>query len=115
MTAVTPIPAETYKLGLIGAGKLAESIARGVVDSGILPPSRISTGHSSEGRRKEFGSFGVSVFEHNHQGKLQKSIERQMELEDEVKFLRELIEEQEMIFTISPTRTIRILTLLRSE
>ncbi|KAL9264257.1 Pyrroline-5-carboxylate reductase-like protein [Drosera capensis] len=67
MTAVTPIPADTYKLGFIGAGKLAESIARGVVDSGVLPPSRISTAHSREGRRKEFGAFGVSVFEHNYQ------------------------------------------------
>ncbi|PRQ49718.1 putative pyrroline-5-carboxylate reductase [Rosa chinensis] len=33
-----PIPTETYKHGFIGAGKLAESIARGVIRSGILRP-----------------------------------------------------------------------------
>ncbi|KAK9289738.1 hypothetical protein L1049_007897 [Liquidambar formosana] len=41
MAAVLPIPIDTYKLGFIGAGKMAESIAKGIVHSGVLPPSRI--------------------------------------------------------------------------
>ncbi|KAM5550779.1 pyrroline-5-carboxylate reductase-like [Rosa sericea] len=60
-----PIPTETYKLGFIGAGKMAESIARGVVRSGILPPDRITTSHSSITRRKAFESFGVHLLPRN--------------------------------------------------
>ncbi|GMN60953.1 hypothetical protein TIFTF001_030026 [Ficus carica] len=60
-----PIPPSTYKLGFIGAGKMAESIARGVVRSGILPASRISTSHSSPLRREAFESFGVRVLSKN--------------------------------------------------
>ncbi|EXB37373.1 Pyrroline-5-carboxylate reductase [Morus notabilis] len=61
-----PIPADTYKLGFIGAGKMAESIARGVVRSGILPASRIITAaHSNPLRREAFESFGVRVLSKN--------------------------------------------------
>ncbi|KAM5578037.1 pyrroline-5-carboxylate reductase-like [Rosa sericea] len=60
-----PIPTETYKLGFIGAGKMAESIARGVVRSGILPPNRITTSHSSPIRRQAFESFGVHLLPRN--------------------------------------------------
>ncbi|XP_062019226.1 pyrroline-5-carboxylate reductase-like [Rosa rugosa] len=60
-----PIPTETYKLGFIGAGKMAESIARGVVRSGILPPDRITTSHSSPIRRQAFESFGVHLLPRN--------------------------------------------------
>jgi len=56
-----PIPSDTYKLGFIGAGKMAENIARGVVQSGLMPPSRISIAHSNPLRRDAFESFGVSV------------------------------------------------------
>ncbi|KAL2929009.1 Pyrroline-5-carboxylate reductase [Bienertia sinuspersici] len=62
-----PIPSDTFKLGFIGAGKMAESIARGVVTSGVLPPSRIHTAHLGTHRRDAFQSFGISVFDHNHQ------------------------------------------------
>ncbi|KAK2994252.1 hypothetical protein RJ640_000296, partial [Escallonia rubra] len=65
MSGVTPIPTDTYKIGFIGAGKMAESIARGVVESNILPASRISTAHSGSGRRDAFQSFGVKVRDHN--------------------------------------------------
>lgn len=65
--AMTPIPSGTFKLGFIGAGKMAESIARGVVNAGVLPPSRIHTAHLGAHRREAFQSFGVSVFDHNHQ------------------------------------------------
>ncbi|CAN0825660.1 Pyrroline-5-carboxylate reductase [Linum grandiflorum] len=61
------IPVDTYKLGFIGAGKMAESIAKGVVQSGILPASRISTAHSNPARRSAFESFGVKVFSQNQQ------------------------------------------------
>ncbi|XP_050385575.1 pyrroline-5-carboxylate reductase [Argentina anserina] len=60
-----PIPTETYKLGFIGAGKMAESISRGVVRSGLLPPNRITTSHSSPIRRQAFESFGVHVLPTN--------------------------------------------------
>ncbi|XP_041024554.1 pyrroline-5-carboxylate reductase [Juglans microcarpa x Juglans regia] len=60
-----PIPSETYKLGFIGAGKMAESIASGVVRSGVLPPSRIITSHSNPVRRDAFESFGVTLLPRN--------------------------------------------------
>lgn len=45
---------------------MAESIARGVVQSGVLPPNRISTSiHSNTNRRTTFESFGVNVLSHN--------------------------------------------------
>ncbi|KAF3442502.1 hypothetical protein FNV43_RR16418 [Rhamnella rubrinervis] len=59
------IPTDTYKLGFIGAGKMAESIARGVVQSGVLPASRIRTYHTNPVRRKVFESFGVEVLHRN--------------------------------------------------
>ncbi|CAJ1914456.1 unnamed protein product [Sphenostylis stenocarpa] len=63
---ITTIPAETYTLGFIGAGKMAESIARGAVGSGVLPPSRIRTAaHSNPARRTAFESFGVTVLSSN--------------------------------------------------
>lgn len=45
---------------------MAEAIARGVVRSGILPPSRICTAaHSNPARRLAFESFGVTVLPDN--------------------------------------------------
>ncbi|KAM7524451.1 hypothetical protein LguiA_014353 [Lonicera macranthoides] len=64
---VDPIPNDKYKLGFIGAGKMAESIARGVVKSGVLPASRIQTAHKTSARRSAFESFGVTVLHHNNQ------------------------------------------------
>ncbi|XP_012439963.1 pyrroline-5-carboxylate reductase [Gossypium raimondii] len=61
-----PIQSENFKLGFIGAGKMAESIARGVVQSGVLPPQRISTAiHSNPSRGTPFQSLGISVYSHN--------------------------------------------------
>lgn len=62
-----PIPVDSFKLGFIGAGKMAESIARGIVKSEILPAYRIQTAHKRVERRSSFQSFGVSVLDHNHQ------------------------------------------------
>ncbi|GAA0171962.1 reductase [Lithospermum erythrorhizon] len=67
MSNVVAIPSDTFKLGFIGAGKMAESIARGVVSSGILPPSRIQTAHLRSDRRSAFESFGVQLLEQNLQ------------------------------------------------
>ncbi|GMI89310.1 EMBRYO DEFECTIVE 2772, pyrroline-5- carboxylate (P5C) reductase [Hibiscus trionum] len=63
----TPIQTESFKLGFIGAGKMAESIARGVVQSGVLPPQRISTAiHSNPNRGIAFQSLGITVHSHNN-------------------------------------------------
>lgn len=62
---VFTVPADTYKVGFIGAGKMAESIARGVVKSGVLPASRIRTSHSNPIRRQVFESFGVQLLPRN--------------------------------------------------
>ncbi|KAK4485500.1 hypothetical protein RD792_008142 [Penstemon davidsonii] len=62
-----PLPTDSYKLGFIGAGKMAESIARGVVKSGLLPASNIRTAHLGLTRKTAFESFGVKVFDHNDQ------------------------------------------------
>nr|VDC99385.1 unnamed protein product [Brassica oleracea] len=57
------ISAESFEVGFIGAGKMAESIARGVVASGMRPPNRNSTAvYSNLNRRQVFESFGVNVF-----------------------------------------------------
>ncbi|TYI90019.1 hypothetical protein E1A91_D03G094100v1 [Gossypium mustelinum] len=61
-----PIQSDNFKLGFIGAGKMAESIARGVVQSGVLPPQRISTAiHSNPSHGTAFQSLGISVYSHN--------------------------------------------------
>ncbi|KAL6509055.1 hypothetical protein OROGR_023162 [Orobanche gracilis] len=65
MASIVPIPTESYSLGFIGAGKMAESIARGVVESGVLPASKICTAHLASSRRTAFESFGVKVLSHN--------------------------------------------------
>lgn len=46
---------------------MAESIARGIVNAGVLPASRIRTAHLGAQRRNAFESFGVTVFDHNDQ------------------------------------------------
>ncbi|KAJ4977946.1 hypothetical protein NE237_008726 [Protea cynaroides] len=62
----TPIPTDTFNLGFIGAGKMAESIAKGVVMSGVLPASRIRTAvYDDDSRGEVFSSFGVKLFDTN--------------------------------------------------
>ncbi|KAJ8567771.1 hypothetical protein K7X08_019979 [Anisodus acutangulus] len=55
------------KVGFIGAGKMAESIAKGVVKSRILPASRIRTAHTGSARPTAFESIGVKIFDTNNQ------------------------------------------------
>ncbi|KAA8518024.1 hypothetical protein F0562_015495 [Nyssa sinensis] len=49
---------------------MAESIARGVVKSGVMPASRIRTAHLGSARRTDFESFGVKVLENNNELKM---------------------------------------------
>ncbi|XP_010909534.1 pyrroline-5-carboxylate reductase [Elaeis guineensis] len=58
---------DMFKLGFIGAGNMAESIARGVAKSGVLPPASIRTTHRRTDRRLVFQSFGVKILETNAQ------------------------------------------------
>ncbi|RRT76632.1 hypothetical protein B296_00011244 [Ensete ventricosum] len=58
---------DIFKLGFIGAGNMAESIARGVSKSGVLPASSIRTAHPRPQRQQLFQSFGVSIVEDNAQ------------------------------------------------
>ncbi|KAG1338502.1 Pyrroline-5-carboxylate reductase [Cocos nucifera] len=64
--AVVSAP-DVFKLGFIGAGNMAESIARGVATSGVLPPASIRTTHRCTDRRLVFQSFGVKILETNAQ------------------------------------------------
>ncbi|XP_010938606.1 pyrroline-5-carboxylate reductase [Elaeis guineensis] len=58
---------DMFKLGFIGAGNMAESIARGVAKLGVLPPSSIRITHCRTERRLVFESFGVKILETNAQ------------------------------------------------
>ncbi|KAG1371141.1 pyrroline-5-carboxylate reductase [Cocos nucifera] len=58
---------DVFKLGFIGAGNMAESIARGVAKSGVLPLLSIRTTHCRTERRLVFESFGVKILETNAQ------------------------------------------------
>nr|VDC78789.1 unnamed protein product [Brassica rapa] len=89
------IPMEYLSVGFIGAGKMAESIARGMVASGLLPPHHISTAvHSNLSRHEVFQSFGVNVFSSNE----------------------EVVEESDVvIFSVKPQVVKKAITELRSK
>lgn len=48
-----------YKLGLIGAGNMAEAIARGADRTGVIGASQMVASDPSDDRLKVFASFGV--------------------------------------------------------
>ncbi|MEE9404037.1 MAG: pyrroline-5-carboxylate reductase [Algisphaera sp.] len=56
-----------YQLGLIGAGNMAEAIARGAIDRGVLPKGSICAADPSPERRALFESFGVVPIDNNAQ------------------------------------------------
>ncbi|KAG8053958.1 hypothetical protein GUJ93_ZPchr0001g32342 [Zizania palustris] len=59
---------DVFRLGFIGPGNLAESIARGVVASGVLPASAIRTAaHRRPERAVAFASLGAHIFDTNAQ------------------------------------------------
>ncbi|MHC5055638.1 MAG: pyrroline-5-carboxylate reductase [Planctomycetota bacterium] len=53
------------RLGLIGAGKMAEAIVRGVVGAGVLPKDRIAASDPDPSRRELMATLGVRTSEGN--------------------------------------------------
>ncbi|GLJ45663.1 hypothetical protein SUGI_0961110 [Cryptomeria japonica] len=53
------------KIGFLGAGKMAEAIARGLHNAGVFPSSRMRTAHTRLPRREAFASFGVTILPSN--------------------------------------------------
>lgn len=53
------------RLGLIGAGRMAEALTRGVLNAGLLPPESIIASDPDESRRDLFASLGVRTAEDN--------------------------------------------------
>ncbi|CAM0885188.1 unnamed protein product [Alopecurus aequalis] len=61
-------PAAAFRLGFVGAGNLAESIARGVAASGVLPASAIRTApHRRPERGAAFADLGARILASNAQ------------------------------------------------
>lgn len=60
-------PLQNTALGFIGAGQMAEAIARGLDRVCTLPASRMFAADLSEGRRQVFRSLGASVCDSNAQ------------------------------------------------
>lgn len=55
-----------YRLGLIGAGNMAEAIVRGALGAEVLPPQRITASDPSPQRRRLFADeLGVEALEDN--------------------------------------------------
>jgi len=59
---------DAFRVGFIGPGNLAESIARGVAASGVLPASAICTApHRRPERGTAFASIGACLLDTNAQ------------------------------------------------
>jgi pyrroline-5-carboxylate reductase len=56
---------ETTTLGFIGAGNMAEAIARAAIGSGVVEASRVIAADPSAQRRRVFEGLGATVFEDN--------------------------------------------------
>jgi len=50
-----------YRLGFLGAGNMAEAIARGAIDKGVLNASEMIAADPSEARQAVFASLGIKV------------------------------------------------------
>ncbi len=50
-----------YTLGFLGAGNMAEAIARAAIDQGVLAPSQMIAADPSESRRAVFAAMGIVV------------------------------------------------------
>ena len=50
-----------YTLGFLGAGNMAEAIAKAAIDSGVLAPSQMIASDPSEARRATFAAMGIAV------------------------------------------------------
>jgi pyrroline-5-carboxylate reductase len=56
-----------FKLGFIGAGNMAEAIARAAIDHNIVAPDKIIASDPTEARRQHFESLGITVTQDNTQ------------------------------------------------
>lgn len=54
-----------YELGFIGAGNMAEAMARAAIEKGVLAPGRIIAADPSDARREAFGLLNVEVVHGN--------------------------------------------------
>ncbi len=57
--------AERYALGFVGAGNMAEAIARGAVDRGVLKRGEIVASDPSSQRKQVFAELGIRVVDSN--------------------------------------------------
>ncbi len=57
--------ASAYKLGFVGAGNMAEAIARGAIEKGVLGADQMIASDTSEARRELFAELGIKVAESN--------------------------------------------------
>ncbi len=55
----------TFKLGIIGAGNMAEAIARAAIDNGVLTPDQITAADPYQDRRDALAHIGIVTTEHN--------------------------------------------------
>jgi pyrroline-5-carboxylate reductase len=53
------------RMGFIGAGQMAEAIARGVLAAELFPPAALAASDVSEPRRRLFGELGIRAAERN--------------------------------------------------
>ena len=56
-----------YRLGFIGAGNMAEAIARAAIDTGIMPSHDMIAADTAEERREVFRALGIAVAADNAQ------------------------------------------------
>ncbi|MEO0587876.1 MAG: pyrroline-5-carboxylate reductase [Planctomycetota bacterium] len=57
--------APTHTLAFVGAGNMAEAIARAAIDHGVLPADRLIAADPSEARRAVFAELGVATTDDN--------------------------------------------------
>ena len=55
----------TYALGFVGAGNMAEAIARGAIDKGVLKPGQMIASDPSSGRKQVFAGLGIQAVDSN--------------------------------------------------
>lgn len=54
-----------YKLGFIGAGNMAEAVAKAAINQGLVTPDKIIASDTNESRRALFAGMGITVTEDN--------------------------------------------------
>eukprot|EP00878_Enallax_costatus_P019742 GHUV01020836.1.p1 GENE.GHUV01020836.1~~GHUV01020836.1.p1 ORF type:complete len:243 (+),score=45.91 GHUV01020836.1:192-920(+) len=53
------------RIGFMGAGQMAEALARGLIDRGVVPVSQICCSDPSQGRKELFRGFGATPYDTN--------------------------------------------------